>query len=222
MCSLSRIAAVFALLVACSDTTSSSPAVSSGSGGQGQGAGGHPSGGSGGEAGHTGPAACPAEPPSVGSPCSTAGLLCEYRVTEGALECRSLLGCAPSGEWDSAGFGSCSDPNACPKERAGLETAQCMPSDRGPCVYGEEVCTCDTESCGGTPPPVGGSGQGGPPTWSCAPIPAGDCPVLRPLFGEACAHEALACDYTRCCGSGEHMVCTGGIWRGTVQDAQCG
>lgn len=167
---------------------------------------------------------CPAQAPAQGTPCTTAGLTCEFGGTGPGLLCSTSAACngEPSPKWFvNAASPSCvpdrgHNPSACPATFGALADGSACPSGvSSGCVYDEGLCGCTT--CSGD----GGTQQ----QWSCKvyPKPAG-CPEPRPPVGSGCATENQQCSYGGLCSvlSGlPSLLCEDGHWTRQAMGALC-
>jgi hypothetical protein len=159
---------------------------------------------------------CPASRPSENAPCSPLGMTCEYG-TSPDMRCNAILSCAPYfgvASWEGRSREVCSR-KACPdRSVAELDGTPCtLPEgdpDAGPPRDADElVCSVEGGTCACT------TGRDGAHAherrWSCVK-PSGDCPVHRPLAGQACGAPRW-CDYGSCAFKrGLRMECAGGVW----------
>lgn len=164
---------------------------------------------------------CPATEPRVGTPCSSAGLECDYNDDSGTgcatARCGQRGGatlewgpapspatCRVNGSDCPAGFSSLAEGAACPLNAAGRR-----------CAYAEGACGCTP--CLGD----GGTRQ----AWKCLPwsVAGAGCPTPRPLTGSACATDKLICDWDQCCAGfslGSSQQCVDGRWQ-SYQGGPC-
>jgi hypothetical protein len=153
------------------------------------------------DGGHWSPG-CPDLPPTLGAPCSTEALECEYGHAWWSVTCDTVVQCL-QGAWSAdplAGASLCSSepgPNAlyCPPDQQAVTAGSTCPDAGIVCYYGEGAnCACS--------PAFGGPTT----TWVC--VPGYGCPTTRPRLGSACA-GSQDCSY-EVCAYGEQ--CTDGVW----------
>jgi hypothetical protein len=161
---------------------------------------------------------CPADAPSIGDPCTTEDLVCEYGPSWW-VACNALLKCK-AGSWQKDPFsaaapcddGQPDDGGPCPAtwaEASVIEAGLFCPA--ADCQYPEGYCEC-VSHCGG------GGGRKKPEMlmgdWRCQPATP-ECPSPRPLLGTACdEHDAGTCMYSWPCGCGQNQSCQDGVWQG--------
>jgi hypothetical protein len=163
-------------------TTSSSSSSSSSSSGTGGGT----------------PTGCPAQPPTIGTPCNVPGSVtdppCTYG-TEPLPECRQAFACADGAWAPGVGWwGSCPSMAACPSS-APVDGSDCSMTTTPECAYPDgTLCSCGTFAG---------------PKWTCF-APMGACPTVVPNVGSACTAEGTSCMYEGC---KLHALCTSGVWK---------
>jgi hypothetical protein len=155
---------------------------------------------------------CPSSAPQAGTPCTKAGLQCEYG-NDLNLGCNTLVACQ-SGTWQSTSpisRGTCPTPAngpSCPASYGAVPQQATCTAQNASCAYPEGTCACIIYC--GSQYPVGHECDAGTPyTWQCTGAGQG-CPAVRPRVGSACTQEGQNCPYGDC--NGPNLRCTGGAW----------
>lgn len=147
---------------------------------------------------------CPAETPTQGSGCPSAGQQCQYG-TNFLAGCIQIAQCTASG-WNVTGPASGCTPSACPASYQGLTDGGLQSCSQSlqvtDCWYPQGICQCSA-GLGGPAEPLG---------WYCVPVAPG-CPYPTPAPGSSCTTPAQICGGS-CGGAG--VECEGGTWQANV------
>ena len=130
--------------------------------------------------------ACPETVPTIGSPCTSSNVQCEYGAAWWNVSCDTVLRCI-SGAWENAqpGTNPClpaPGPNesSCPENAGTIQNETVCPQAGLTCWYGDGAnCVCQTQS----------QGAANKPLWFCTPEPG--CPSSRPPLGAGCGEFAV-------------------------------
>lgn len=166
-------------------------------------------GGDGGAGGDAGGGACPLQSPADASACSKEGQSCDYGDNPRCLATATCTG----GKWSVAQVKCAPADPACPATRESAAGQACA-TKGAYCNYAG--LSCDCTNC--TKYPV--EQCMGALTWHCdAPNTTPGCPPARPNVGQACAKEALLCEYG--CEANASRKCVVGAWAAASSPGGC-
>jgi hypothetical protein len=171
---------------------------------------------------HPGPK-CPETPPSAGTSCADANLLCGYGDAP-TPECRTIYRCKSEDggyAWglETGLFGPpyrlCGEPlpdGYCPSTLPANHDACTVAVTNTPCPYGALLCFCQG---------LDTSETGSRGLWFCVGPPVDPrCPAGVPNLGQGCDTQALECFYDYTCAETPtgNLFCYQGAWEMTPVD----